>query len=158
MPSMSGVQLLEVVRARWPEAAVIMLTAVAELETAVTCLNMGASDYIAKPFQIEEIRARVEQALDKRRLLIENRRYQLHLTKLVRQQATRIEEVFLEGVQTVVAALEAKDSYTQGHSVRVSAYAGRIATALGLSHEDVQLIELGAELHDVGKIGVREEV
>ncbi|MFQ6046218.1 MAG: HD domain-containing phosphohydrolase, partial [Gemmatimonadales bacterium] len=121
-------------------------------------LRLGAPDYITKPFQLDEVRARIGQALDKRRLVIENRRYQEHLSELVRQQAARIEELFLQGVQTLVEALEAKDAYTRGHSTRVSAYAGSTARALGLSDTEVTLIELGAQLHDVGKIGVREAV
>ncbi|OGU29794.1 MAG: hypothetical protein A3K13_05405 [Gemmatimonadetes bacterium RIFCSPLOWO2_12_FULL_68_9] len=158
MPEMDGVALLHEIRRRWPDSAVVMLTAVAEVETAVACLQAGAYDYIAKPFQLEEVRARVSQALEKRRLILENRQYQEHLADLVDQQAMRIEELFLEGVQTLAHALEAKDAYTQGHSARVAAYAGRIAAALGLPDADVELIELGAELHDIGKIGVREAV
>src|SRR5687768_9661988 len=145
MPGMSGAQLLETVRQRWPDTATIMVTGVAELDTAVQLLNAGAYDYITKPFAIEEVRARIRQALEKRRLVLDNRRYQLHLAELVRQQAARIEELFLEAVQTLVHALEAKDSYTQGHSARVSAYAGRTARELGLTESEVQLIELAAE-------------
>jgi putative nucleotidyltransferase with HDIG domain len=158
MPGMDGKALLRAVLERWPETAVIMLTAVAEVETAVACLQLGAYDYIPKPFQVDEVRARVAQALEKRRLVMENRRYQLHLADMVQQQAVRIEELFLEGVQTLVHALEAKDPYTQGHSARVAAYAGAIGHALSLDEADVQVLELGAELHDIGKIGVREDV
>lgn len=158
MPGMDGSQLLGVVRSRWPEVAIVMVTGVAELDTAVQLLQAGAFDYITKPFAIDEVRARIRQALDKRRLVMENRRYQLHLAELVRQQAARIEELFLEAVQTLVHALEAKDSYTQGHSARVSTYAGQTARQLGLPDPEVQLIELAAEMHDVGKIGVRESV
>lgn len=158
MPGMTGAELLETIRGRWPDVAIVMVTGVAELNTAVQLLQAGAYDYITKPFAVDEVRARVRQALDKRRLLLDNRRYQLHLAELVRQQAARIEELFLEAVQTLVHALEAKDAYTQGHSARVSAYAGRTARALGLPESEVQLIELAAELHDVGKIGVRESV
>jgi putative nucleotidyltransferase with HDIG domain len=158
MPGMDGVALLKVIRERWPDTAVIMVTGVAEVETAVSCLHLGAYDYISKPYQADEVRARIDRALEKRQLLIDNRRYQHHLSELVEQQALRIEELFLEGVQALVHALEAKDSYTHGHSTRVSAYASRIASALGLPPDDVQLVELGAALHDVGKIGVREEV
>jgi len=53
-----------------------VVTAVAEVESAVACLQMGALDYVAKPFHLDEVRARVSQALDKRRLIIENRNYQ----------------------------------------------------------------------------------
>lgn len=158
MPEMDGVTLLGEVRKRWPEIAVVVVTAVTELEVAVACLRMGALDYITKPFQLEEVQARLEQALDKRRLLHENRMYQERLQDLVDVQARRIEELFLEGVQALVEALEARDAYTRGHSTRVSAYAGRIANALGMSAEEVQITELAAELHDVGKIGVRESV
>ena len=158
MPGHDGVYLLRQIRQRWPDVAVLMLTAVAEVDTAVACLQAGAFDYLPKPFQAEEVRARVAQALEKRRLVLENREYQAHLAELVDQQALRIEELFLQGVQTVADALEAKDSYTKGHSARVAAYAGRAAAQLGLGESDIQLIELGADLHDIGKIGVREEV
>jgi response regulator RpfG family c-di-GMP phosphodiesterase len=158
MPEMSGVELLTTVRERWPDIAAIMVTGVDDVATAVSCLQLGAFDYITKPFQLDEVQARVERALEKRRLLLENRTYQDRLAELVQHQAQRIEELFLEGVQTLVQALEAKDAYTRGHSARVSAYSRAIAQRLAVHEADVQMITLGAELHDVGKIGVREEV
>ncbi|MBI4419971.1 MAG: response regulator [Gemmatimonadetes bacterium] len=158
MPEMGGDRLLGEVRRRWPDVGVVMVTGVSELKTAVELLKAGAYDYITKPFEVDEVLARVQRALDRRRLIVENRHYQLHLADLVRQQAIRIEELFLEAVQTLVHALEAKDAYTRGHSARVSAYSGRIARALDLPETEVELIELGAELHDIGKIGVREGV
>jgi putative nucleotidyltransferase with HDIG domain len=158
MPEMDGVTLLREVVTRWPETAVIVVTAVAEVESAVACLRMGALDYVAKPFHLDEVRARVTQALDKRRLILENRSYQHHLEERVEVQARRIEELFLEGVHALVHALEAKDAYTRGHSMRVANYALGIARALNLDAEAVDTIVLGAELHDVGKIGVSEGV
>ena len=158
MPEMDGVALLGKIRDRWPDVAVLVITAVAEVDVAVACLQMGALDYLTKPFQLKEVKARLEQALEKSRLIRDNRMYQEHLSELVNIQARRIEELFLEGVQVLVEALEAKDAYTRGHSTRVSAYSGRIASELGLSAEDQQFIRLAAELHDVGKIGVRESV
>ena len=158
MPGMDGAQLLREVRQRWPDIGTVIVTGVSELNTAVDLLQAGALDYITKPFGIDDVVARVRQALDKRRLLTENRRYQVHLAELVRQQAVRIEELFLEAVQTLVDALEAKDAYTRGHSARVAAYAARSAEALGLPKEAIDLIRLGAEMHDVGKIGVREAI
>ena len=158
MPEMDGVTLLREVTARWPDTAVIVVTAVAEVESAVACLQMGALDYVAKPFHLDEVRARVTQALDKRRLIQENRSYQHHLEERVEAQARRIEELFLEGVHALVHALEAKDGYTRGHSMRVSNYAVSIARALGLDTDLVDTIALGAELHDLGKIGVSESI
>lgn len=158
MPEMDGVTLLREIITRWPETAVIVVTAVAEVESAVACLQMGALDYVAKPFHLDEVRARVSQALDKRRLLIENRNYQQGLETRVEAQARRIEELFLEGVHALVYALEAKDAYTRGHSMRVANYSIAIARALELDADTIDTIALGAELHDVGKIGVSESV
>ena len=158
MPRMDGIELLRTLRQRWPDTAVVMITAVADVEVAVSCLALGAMDYLTKPFHLEEVRARVRQALEKRRLVIENRDYQLHLEKRVAAQASRIEEVFLAAIQALADALEVKDSYTRGHSVRVSQYSSAIARALNLDPEMIRQIELGGHLHDIGKIGVREAV
>ena len=158
MPEMDGVTLLREILTRWPETAVIVVTAVAEVESAVACLQMGALDYMAKPFHLDEVRARVSQALDKRRLIIENRNYQQGLEERVEAQARRIEELFLEVVHALVYALEAKDAYTRGHSMRVANYSVEMARALSLDSDLIDTIALGSELHDVGKIGVSESV
>jgi putative two-component system response regulator len=158
MPRMDGIELLKTLRQRWPDTAVVMITAVADVEVAVSCLSMGAMDYLTKPFHLEEVRARVKQALEKRRLLLENRDYQAHLEVRVAAQARRIEEVFLAGIQALAEALEVKDPYTRGHSVRVSQYSSAIARAMNVDAQMVQQIELGGHLHDIGKIGVREAV
>src|SRR6059036_966478 len=121
MPQMDGVTLLREIIARWPTTAVIVVTAVAEVESAVACLQLGALDYVAKPFHLDEVRARVMQALDKRRLTLEGR---------VQEQAHRIEELSLERLQALVHFLEEKDPYTRGHSVRVADYSARIGRAM----------------------------
>jgi response regulator RpfG family c-di-GMP phosphodiesterase len=158
MPEMDGLALLHRLRERWPDTAVIMLTAVADVETAVSCMQLGAADYIAKPVIIDEVRTRVTRALEKRELTLQNRFYQQHLETRVRQQAQRIRELFLEGVQTLAHALEAKDAYTRGHSKRVSWYAVKTGVNLGFTGDELEELRLGAELHDIGKIGTREAV
>jgi len=158
MPGMDGASLLRRIRELHPEVAVVMVTAVAEVEVAVSCLSAGAMDYITKPFSFEEVRARVTQALEKRRLLIENRDYQERLEERVKAQAQRLEELFLASVQSLAEALELKDPYTRGHSIRVSRYAVGISRMLGIDAATVRHIELGGQLHDIGKIGVREDV
>ena len=96
MPGMDGLGLLEGVLARYPDTAVIMLSGVAEVKTAVSCLEKGALDYLQKPAMLEEVRARVLKALEKRELLLQRRFYQKNLERRVRSQATRISELFLE--------------------------------------------------------------
>lgn len=158
MPRMDGVELLREVRARHPDVAVVLITAIADVETAVGCLGIGAMDYLTKPFHLDEVRARVRQALEKRRLILENRAYQERLEERVAVQARRLEELFLASIQSLADALEVKDPYTRGHSVRVSQYGSVIARTLGLDSEFVRQVELGGHVHDIGKIGVREAV
>ena len=158
MPKMDGAMLLREIRERYPDVAVVMITAVAEVEVAVECLGRGAMDYISKPFVLEEVRARVKQALERRRLVLENRQYHHSLEERVRVQARRLEELFIASIQSLADALELKDSYTRGHSARVSHYSGLIARELGIEGDTVRQLELGGHLHDIGKIGVREDV
>ena len=158
MPRMDGLELLRQTRARWPDVAVVMITAVADVDVAVSCLAIGAMDYLTKPFHLEEVRARVGQALEKRRLVLENRDYQESLQEKVAAQARRLEELFLASIQSLAEALEVKDPYTRGHSVRVSEYSVVIARELGLDDEMLGQVGLGGHVHDIGKIGVREEV
>jgi response regulator RpfG family c-di-GMP phosphodiesterase len=158
MPRMDGLELLRQTRARWPDVAVVMITAVADVDVAVSCLAIGAMDYLTKPFHLEEVRARVGQALEKRRLVLENRDYQESLQEKVAAQARRLEELFLASIQSLAEALEVKDPYTRGHSIRVSEYCVVIARELGLDVEMQRQLGLGGHVHDIGKIGVREEV
>src|ERR687887_201758 len=123
MPQMDGATLLREIIAKWPDTAVIVVTAVAEVESAVARLQLGALDYVAKPFHLDEVRARVTQALDKRRLILENRMFQQQLEQRVQAQARRIEELSLERLQVLVHVVEEKDAYLRGHSVRVANYA-----------------------------------
>jgi response regulator RpfG family c-di-GMP phosphodiesterase len=158
MPKLDGIELLREIRARWPDTAVVMITAVADVEVAVSCLAVGAMDYLTKPFHLEEVRARVAQALEKRRLVLENRGYQESLQEKVAAQARRLEELFLASVQSLAEALEVKDPYTRGHSIRVSHYSVVIAREMGLGGELLRRVELGGHVHDIGKIGVREDL
>jgi putative two-component system response regulator len=152
MPRMDGIELLREMRAHHPD------TAVDDVESAVSCLGLGAMDYLMKPFILDEVRARVRQALEKRRLVLENRQYQEQLERRVRAQARRLEHHFLATMQAFAHALEVKDQYTRGHSIRVSQYSVIIARAMALDSELVRQVEIGGHVHDIGKIGVRESV
>ncbi|HUQ80708.1 MAG TPA: HD domain-containing phosphohydrolase [Gemmatimonadaceae bacterium] len=158
MPELDGMGLLREARDRQPDAAVIMITAVADVATAVSALSVGAMDYLTKPFHLDEVRARVRQALEKRRLILENRGYQQRLEARVAEQARRLESLFLASIQSLADALEVKDPYTHGHSLRVSHYSVAIARTIGMSPEAIREIEIGGRVHDIGKIGVREAV
>jgi cyclic di-GMP phosphodiesterase len=162
MPEMDGITFLREVHRRWPDAAFIMLTGVAEVTTAVESLQHGACDYLSKPVLVDEVRARVENALEKRRLILENRflqlSYQERLEASIRELDLRNKEQFVGQIQMAVRMLEKKDVYTRGHSQRVSRYAVKTAVMLGFTGEMLDQIRLGGELHDIGKIGTRDLV
>lgn len=158
MPEMDGGELLRQIRMRWSDTAVVMITAVSDVDLALRCLEQGAMDYLTKPFGIEELRARVRQTREKRRLLLENLAYRTQLEERVAAQTRKYEELFLAALQSLADALEVKDAYTWGHSTRVSRYAMAIARELGLPPMMLEQIDFGSRLHDIGKIGVREAV
>jgi putative two-component system response regulator len=172
MPDVSGLELLRKAIAIDEQLAVIMLTGVLDAATATTALRGGALDYITKPFQTAELFAAVEEALRVRRLRADQRRVE----RLVREEvAKRTEELeqrtaelereqrALHGITVSVAeslinAMEAKDLYLRGHSLRVAALGAALAEELGLGAETVERVRLAGRLHDVGKIGIREAV
>jgi putative nucleotidyltransferase with HDIG domain len=158
MPEMDGVTFIREALQRFPDMAIVMLTGVAEVATAVECLKLGALDYISKPVLIEEVRARVDKALEKRDLVLQNRFYQQHLESRVRELDRRNRQSLINGVQMLVHALEAKDAYTSGHSTRVARYAVKTAVQLGYTGDRLEQLRLGGELHDIGKIGTREDI
>ena len=158
MPELDGIGFLEAVRRRYPDTSVIMLTGLSDTTTAVDCLHLGAADFLLKPISMNELQARVARALEKRALVLQNRYYQENLERRVHDQAQRIQELFLQGVQMLARALEAKDAYTRGHSIRVSRYAVATARRMGFQGTLLDGIRLGGELHDIGKIGTRESV
>jgi putative nucleotidyltransferase with HDIG domain len=162
MPEMDGITLLKAVKQRYPDTAVIMLTGVSDVSTAVECLQQGAMDYLPKPVLVEEVRARAHQALDRRGLILENRflqqSYQERLEAQVRALDLKAKEQFVGQIQMAVRMLEETDVYTRGHSCRVATFAVKTAVQLGYSGAMLDGVQLGGELHDIGKIGTRDAV
>ncbi len=158
MPGKSGIELLPEIRASNPDTAVVMATAISDSHTAIQCMRGGAWDYITKPFTLNEITTTVERSLEKRRLNLAHRRYQLELERTVTQQTKRIRESFLNSITALAYALEAKDEYTGGHSERVAQVSVRMAEELGAAKDAIERIRLAALVHDIGKIGVQESI
>lgn len=158
MPGKSGVEFLPEIKAKYPDTAVIMATAISDASTAINCMKAGAYDYVTKPFNLDEVSFSVRRALEKRRLELENRDYQQHLEQKVEEQSQKIRASFFNAVTALAYALEAKDVYTSGHSQRVTEISVAIAERLELPEESIEKIRLAGLVHDIGKIGVREVV
>ncbi|MDH3785339.1 MAG: response regulator, partial [Acidobacteriota bacterium] len=165
MPGESGLDLLRQVKTLHPELDVVMVTGVVDARTAIGAIRDGASDYLTKPFNLDEVQIVVERTLEKRRLVLENRRYQDHLEDLVRARTAELEEkgaelqeLYVTTLQALVTALDYRDNETQGHSLRVVEYAVLVAEAMDIREPDLTWIRRGALLHDVGKIGITDSV
>jgi len=153
-----GVWLLEKICSSHPDTAVVMVTAVADVGTAVDCLRRGATDYLLKPVPADVLGLTVERALRERSMKLELERYREHLEEKVEEQARHIRRLYMGSVESLAISLEAKDPYTRGHSERVAFFAIQLAQHLGLPKEDVESVGLSGRLHDIGKIGVRASV
>jgi response regulator RpfG family c-di-GMP phosphodiesterase len=143
MPLLGGHELLREIKAVAPETEVIIVTGFATVDGAVKAIKDGAYDYIIKPFRIATIQHTVEKALNHRALILEN---------------LRLQENSLNVLRTMVNVLEQRDSYTAGHSRRVTEIAMAIAARLDLSEEDVKTLRLAGMIHDVGKIGIEDTI
>ncbi|MCK5590273.1 MAG: response regulator, partial [Dehalococcoidales bacterium] len=158
MPGKSGIELLPEIKSGYHDTAVIMATAVSDINVAIQCLKQGADDYFCKPFNLEEISLAVQRALEKRHLKLEIREYQQFLEEKVEEQTGEIRKIFLGAIEALVSALEAKDRYTGGHSRRVTEIALALGSELGLSAQDMEELRWGSLLHDVGKIAVAQSI
>ena len=158
MPGKSGLELLPEIKNAYPDIAIIIATATNDIGVAIECMKRGAYDCITKPIMQEEIVLSVFRAFEKRNLILENNDYRQHLEDKVTEQTTKIKAISLNAIIALVNALEAKDKYTSGHSLRVASIAVAIAREAGLHQDEIDRIQMAALVHDIGKIGVRESI
>ena len=165
MPTMSGLDVLPLALRLDADLAVLMLTAVNDAATATDALVHGAMDYLVKPIELAELGRAVERSAHRRRLEIERRNVEIIIREEV---ALRTDELDRErralhamtmGVaEALINAMEAKNVFLRGHSHRVAELAASVADALGLDADLVENVRLAGRLHDVGKIGIRDDV
>jgi putative two-component system response regulator len=165
MPGMDGIELLRRIRLIDEDVAVIMMTGAPDFDAALEAMRLGAYDYLSKPLNLAELSLTTDRAIEKKRLIQENREYQKNLESKVLERTVQLraankelQRMFLSGIKALAHAVEAKDPYTQGHSARVAEQAARTARYLSLDEREVQNIWLAGFLHDIGKIGIRETV
>ena len=165
MPDGSGMALLERVRSMQPHLPVVMVTAIHDISVAIDSMRRGAYDYLLKPFEREHLVSTVQRALDHRQVLQENHNYQQNLeqvvrarTELLRQAVEDLENSYDVTLEALGDALDLKDSETEGHSKRVTAYTIALARAMGISPAQIKLIARGAFLHDIGKMAIPDEI
>lgn len=187
MPGMSGADLLEHVRNRWPNVTRMLLTGYADVGSTIAAVNRGEIyRYIAKPWSDDEVRSTVRQALERLSLERERRRLEalvhtrnMELEQLNAVLESRVEQRtaelraaneslseandrlargFVTSLKIFSSLIELRAGHLAGHGRRVADLARQIAYQMCLSDEEVQDVFLAALLHDIGKIGLPDDV
>jgi putative nucleotidyltransferase with HDIG domain len=160
MPGRSGTELLRDLRAhpRTARVPVILLTGKSDTESKVRGLDEGADDYLSKPFDVVELKARIRSLLSRRKVERELAEKNEYLAKVNFDLVLSKRQVFLETMEAFAVAVEAKDPWAQGHSRRVALLAERISRELALSEKDQETVRIAGILHDIGKLGTPESV
>jgi putative two-component system response regulator len=160
MPDMDGIEVmkqLEPLTSRF-YLPILVLTGDITEEAKRRSLSSGARDFLNKPFDLTEVRLRIENLLETRFLHLELKRQNEMLEERVLDRTRELEEVRLEILERLSLAADYRDDATGRHTKRVSDLAGHIARELELPEDEIDHIRLAASLHDIGKIGIPDLV
>lgn len=136
MPGLSGMETLPRIITDHPDACVVMITAVADIQTAVQAMKLGALDYLTKPFNLDDLLIRVERALERRRLVLENRGYQQRLEQKVQRQVGQMQQYQDEALsalsreQATLAELDAMRALPLDEAAAAAQTAGETANSV----------------------------
>jgi putative two-component system response regulator len=172
MPEESGLDLVRHLADEYPDTPVVMVTAIDDPELARAAVELGAYGYVVKPFTANVLLIAIANALNRRRLEIENRHHRERLAEIVldrtaelRETVARLEESQQalqrsreETIRRLALAVEFRDGETGAHVERMSARCERIARRLGLPPERCELIRIASPLHDIGKIKIPDRI
>jgi len=137
---------------------VIMITADASAETKRRALELGANDFVGKPFDSGEILLRIRNHLETRFLHQKLREQNSQLERKVIERTKEVEDSQVEVLERLAAAVEFRDDDTGNHTRRVAEVSGMLAGAVGLDATTVELIRRAAPLHDIGKVGIPDAI
>ncbi|HXG23626.1 MAG TPA: HD domain-containing phosphohydrolase, partial [Chthonomonadales bacterium] len=148
MPGADGFALLERIHALAPDMPIILISGSADIETGRRAIKAGACDFVAKPYNLRDLPSLVERNLT--RSALRRRQKERHQRELLLSYETVLD--------ALLSALDIRDTETEGHSERVTAYTMLLADLLGVPQSELYHIERGALLHDIGKIGVPDHI
>jgi putative two-component system response regulator len=165
LPGISGIDLVPRIIELEPDVALLMLTAVNDATSAALCMQRGAMDYLTKPIDLDHLSRAIARALEVRLARVTERQLNRALkeevavrTAELQVERAKLERISVATLEALVNALEAKDPYLRGHSARVADLSAMVAAHLGLNDGVVEAVRTGGRLHDIGKIGIREDV
>lgn len=160
MPEMDGFEVCRRLKAspRTREVPVIFVSALSETEDKVRGFELGAVDFVTKPYQREELLARVHTHLEVRRLRNHLEELVWARTRELRESERKLRRSLLDSISAIAATIEMRDPYTAGHQRRVADIATTIARELRLPEDQVEGLYLASTVHDIGKIRIPAEL
>lgn len=160
MPHLDGYEVMGQLReiSNGDYLPVMVLTAQTDQETKLKALESGAMDFLHKPFDRIEALTRIKNMIEARLLHNQVLNQNVELEKRVRERTRELEETRMEVVRRLAIAAEYKDNETGLHVVRMSKVAKVLALAVGMSGEDAELLLQAAPMHDIGKIGIADNI
>lgn len=145
MPGINGLELAQKIIKMYLDIPIVLITGLNDLSLVKKALEIGVSDYIVKPITVDELPVVIERNLQRK--ILEKRRFQNNRA-----------DSLLKALKALMRALDAKDSYTYGHSQRVVRLAMKMGDELHLSSDEKYTLQLSASLHDIGKIGMPDNI
>lgn len=158
MPKLNGIETLKKLKAYSPDLSIIMVSASRDLENVRAALKEGAYDYVFKPFNVNDVDGVIRRAIERSNLIKANKDYQKNLERKVMDQTQELVKSYSGTLEAMILALDLREHETGYHSYRVTAYAINLGRHMRLSEEELSIIAKGALLHDIGKIGVPDQI
>jgi putative two-component system response regulator len=161
MPEIDGMVVMERLRAEMPTSEyfpILMLSGDDSPQACRQALGMGASDFVAKPFDMHEVLLRIRNLLETRSLHRQVAEHNQELERKVHERTAQLETAQLDTIARLALAAEFRDDETGRHTQRVGELSELLARAMGWSQADTALLGLAAPLHDVGKIGIPDAI
>ncbi len=159
MPYISGFEILKKIQNENKiSTSIIVLTSFQDNSSIINAMRMGADDYIQKPFNISELKIAIDKGIKSRQIKLENIKYKYFLEQEIKKKTRKIKKAYMDIVTAFSNAMEIRDPYTGGHSKKVSDIAYIIGKEMKLSKNDLENIKIGGLLHDIGKIGIPDNI
>lgn len=161
MPQVNGFQIMEELRAGQPASAynpILVLTADASQQTIHRALQAGATDFLTKPVDPTEVFLRIGNLLHTRDLYRQVVNQNANLETRVSERTTQLARARLELLERLARATEYRDDDTGEHTKRVGMNAALLWSELGLSASETEIIQEAAPLHDIGKVGISDNI
>ncbi|KAF0184125.1 MAG: putative two-component system response regulator [Nitrospirae bacterium] len=161
MPVMTGIDLLERIHAMNPELPVLLMTAYAELDTAVSAIKQGAFDFIIKPYRSEQLIHSIEKAVRYKKLIQQEKEHKNILEQTVRERTkalsdalSKVKNMSRELIHRLTVVAEYRDIDTGMHNSRMGLFAKILSEVMNLPDDFIEALMFASPLHDIGKVGI----